>query len=357
MNPELNTICLSEFLTYQAAMGTHTMIKGIQRLPAGSYAIIKQGHIEERTYWSFEGIQPPPDKGNPASRIQDLFMSAVQLCMVSDVPVGAFLSGGIDSSLIVSCMARLTDQPVNTFTISFDETGYDESSFAQQVATRYHTNHHRILIRPEAFLDSLDEILGAMDTPSGDGPNTYLVSKYTRKEGIKVALSGLGGDELFAGYNKFLIYYQLMRRKWVMSIPAILRHGIGKTISSFGMGHRFNKLINLLDLPKWDLSTVYPILRRSYSDDEIKAILKTPSTEDAVAGRLEKIQAKIQWMGEFSQCTIGEMETYTRDVLLRDTDQMSMAHALEVRVPFFNHQLIEYVLSLPDDIKFPHTPK
>ncbi len=357
IKPELEVNHIPEFLMYQAAMGANTMVRGIQRLQAGHYALLQGNRFDEVAYWGFESIEKKEPEARPKERIRELFMDSVRLQMIADVPLGAFLSGGIDSSLIVACMAGLSDQPVNTFTISFDEKAFDESAFAQTMATRFNTRHHRILIRPEEFLDSVEDILAAMDTPSGDGPNTYLVAKYTRQEGIKVALSGLGGDELFAGYNKFILYHRLMRKRWMLRFPRFLRHRLATALLSLEPGHKSNKLAYLMDQEEWNLSTVYPLLRRSYSAEEIQKILPGSYPQDAVARRLADLEDKIQWMGDFSQCTVAEMETYTRDVLLRDTDQMSMAHALEVRVPFFDHRLIEYVLSLPDDIKYPHTPK
>jgi len=197
-----------------------------------------------------------------------------------------------------------------------------------------------------------------MDTPSGDGPNTYLVARHTRQENIKVALSGLGGDELFAGYNKFLIYHRLMKYKWLKNgSPLFVRRMLSNIASGLGANSSVSKLVHLFGLKKWDLSTVYPVLRRAYSTDEAEKLLIHPDKHDRVEEKLASMNGSLSWMGDFSKCTIGELETYTRDVLLRDTDQMSMAHALEVRVPFFDYRLIEYVLSLTDDIKYPHTPK
>ncbi|MBK9104744.1 MAG: asparagine synthase (glutamine-hydrolyzing) [Saprospiraceae bacterium] len=349
---------LTEYLMYQAAMNEHTMVKGISRLKAGYYAILHKGTLTELPYWEYSGVRPSADSYETAKgKVKDLMLDAVRLRMVSDVPVGAFLSGGIDSSLVVASMAEQSSAPINTFTISFDEKQYDEAVYAQQVATIYKTNHHRILIQPEEFLYSMEDILASMDTPSGDGPNTFLVAKYTRQANIKVALTGLGGDELFAGYNKFMIYLRLMKYKWLLNFPAPIRQSLAKMFLASNPDHKFTKAANLADLDKWDLSTVYPVLRRAYSQSEINNLLTKPNRHDGVEGRLSEINAMIPWMGNLSKCTIGELETYTRDVLLRDTDQMSMAHALEVRVPFFDYRLIEYVLSLPDHIKYPHTPK
>jgi asparagine synthase (glutamine-hydrolysing) len=197
-----------------------------------------------------------------------------------------------------------------------------------------------------------------MDTPSGDGPNTFIVAKHTRQANIKVAMSGLGGDELFVGYDKFLMYHRLMKYKWLLSAsPGVVRRMWAGIAHRVGLNPRHSKFFDLCALDKWDMSTVYPVLRKAYNQDEIEKLLRSPLRHDHVEEKLASINRDISWMENFSKCTIGEMETYTRDVLLRDTDQMSMAHALEVRVPFFDYRLVEYVLSLPDHIKYPHTPK
>lgn len=350
---------LAQYFLYQAPMQENSLVKGIKRLPAGHFAIVKNGNVTISPYWGYEHIRPSNDDLPTAkSKVKDLLLDSVRLRMVSDVPVGAFLSGGIDSSLVVACMAEQTTSPINTFTVSFDEKEYDESGYAQEIATLYKTNHHRILIKPEEFLNSLEEIFSSMDTPSGDGPNSYLVAKYTRKENIKVALSGLGGDELFAGYNKFLMYHRLMKYKWLRNVsPLFVRETVSNLINGIGGNSSLSKLAHLFSLKEWNLSTVYPVLRRAYSIEEVGKLLMHPDTHDPVEEKLASLNGSISWMQDFSKCTIGELETYTRDVLLRDTDQMSMAHALEVRVPFFDYRLIEYVLSLPDNFKYPHTPK
>ena len=358
INREVDETHLAEFLQYQAPLNDHTLVRGIHQLQAGHYAIVTDTSFDEKQYWSYELIEPADVSLEEAKKgVRDLFIDAVRLRMVSDVPIGAFLSGGIDSSLVVACLAELSSQPVNTYSISFDEKKFDESVYSDEIAKRYNTNHHRIVIRPESFLESIDDILGAMDSPSGDGPNTYLVSKRTKETGIKVALSGLGGDELFAGYNKFLLYHKIMHNKWVLKIPLALRREASQTIFNLALKHKNEKLADLIKLSDWNLSTIYPHLRRSYSPEEINNLLNTPYRDVYVESRLAAIDKAMPWMGVFSEATIGELETYTRDVLLRDTDQMAMAHALEVRVPFFDYRLVEYVLSLPDAYKFPHTPK
>ena len=354
---QLNESMISEFLMYQAPLGPHTLVQGMQQLQSGHYAVVKDNLFTEYSYWNYEEINKNDDSLEQAKRnIKDLFLDSVRLRMISDVPVGAFLSGGIDSSLVVACMAELSDQPVHTFSISFQEKEFDEYSYAEIIAKKYHTDHHRLVIRPEEFLDSLEEILSAMDSPSGDGPNTYLVAKKTKQQGMKVALSGLGGDELFAGYDKFLMYDRIMRQRWISHIPLFLRKQISKPFGRSGIPKQI-KLAELLLMDKWKLSTVYAGLRRSYSPEETAEILSVASHNNYIEERLDQIDKTTCWMGKLSKATLAEMEIYTRDVLLRDTDQMAMAHALEVRAPFFDYRLVEYVLSLPDHYKYPHTPK
>src|SRR5688572_17232611 len=314
---------LSEFFMYQAPLDSHTLVKDVKQLKAGNFAVIKNGFIKEESYWNYDDIlQTEDDYPVINNKIKDLLIDSVRLRMISDVPISAFLSGGIDSSLIVACMAELSEQPINTFSISFNEKEFDESPFAQQIATQYKTHHHRIVIDPKEFLYSVDEILSAMDSPSGDGPNTYLVAKHTRQTGIKVALSGLGGDELFAGYNKFLLYKKIMNKKWIMKIPFSVRRQISNIILSTAKNIKSEKLADLMAYKEWNLATVYPQLRRSFRTQEVGSLLKSQMNGQYIEEKLDIIDKATGEMGDLSKSTIGELETYTRDVLLRDTDQM-----------------------------------
>ncbi len=353
----LDTERLGEFLAYQAPMGPHTLVKGIRQLEAGHYALIRDRRVEPKVYWTLalpQVIDVSPEEAR--TRVRELFLDAVRERLVADVPVGAFLSGGIDSSLIVACMAELHEQPVDTFTVCMPEGQGDESAYAEVIARKYNTRHHPVVIRPDAFLGHLDEIFSDMDSPSGDGPNTWLVSRYTREAGLRVALSGLGGDEWFAGYSKSLIYERLLRHQRLLHLPRPIRALAALALSRSRSTAR-QKLARLLTLDKWDLSTIYPVLREVNETSAIEGLLVHTPKADDVRARLRHYLPDARPDNRLSQAGIGEFETYTRDVLLRDTDQMSMAHALEVRAPFFDHKLVEYVLSLPDTVKYPHTPK
>lgn len=354
---KLNSEQLSTYLAYQAVIGGDTMLEGVKRLEASQFGIYTKGSLTLQYYWQMHQIMPIDVPRKEALRsIQELMLRSISLRMVADVPVGAFLSGGIDSSLMVACMSELSSDPVQTFTICSEEQAYDESSFADIIAKKFKTKHHPIVLQPKYFLDQVEDIMLSMDTPSGDGPNTYFVSKYTREAGIKVAISGLGGDELFAGYTKFRIYLRLLRNQWMLTLPKGIRNRSAALLMRYGAA-RFQKMSHLLTLQSWDLKSVYPALRNSNLYKDQTGLLVNPNHYDPVESKLLSMEAYTRKLGFISQCTIGELESYTRDVLLRDTDQMSMVHGLEVRVPFFDPDLFSYVISLSDKIKFPNTPK
>lgn len=354
---KLATEVLPEFLAYQAPMGPHTLIRGIRQLEAGHYAIIRDQAIQSTAYWTLT-LPPVLDISKEEARrsVRDLFLDSVLKRLAGDVPVGAFLSGGIDSSLVVACMAELQSQPVETFTICMPPGQGDESAYAAIIAKKYNTRHHAVVIRPESFLGHLDQIFSDMDSPSGDGPNTWLVSRYTREAGLRVALSGLGGDEWFAGYAKSLMFQRLLRNRNLLFIPRPLRLLAGFILSQ-SRTSTMRKFPRLLKLDAWDLSAIYPVLREVNDKETIGHLLFRKGDEDDVRARLARHLVFVRQDNCLSQASLGEFETYTRDVLLRDADQMSMAHALEVRAPFFDYRLVGFVLALADGLKYPTTPK
>ena len=232
---KINKDALLEYFSYQSISYPHSIIEGINQLEAGCWMKIKNGKIEKKRYWdvtSFSSDFDFTNKQKTEQRIKELMLQSVERRLVSDVPVGAFLSGGIDSSAVVGLMAEASSARPNTFNICFEESDFDESQYAEMVAKKFNANHTRILLKPTIFLDELQNALDAIDTPSGDGINTYVVSKAIRQHGMTVALSGVGGDELFAGYPIFSQYQQLQKRKWLWNLPSSARELIASTIFS-----------------------------------------------------------------------------------------------------------------------------
>ncbi|MFQ5445466.1 MAG: asparagine synthase (glutamine-hydrolyzing) [Saprospiraceae bacterium] len=353
---KLSDVGLADYFSFQTVHPPHTIVEGIGQLRPGEWAILQNGTLRKHQYW-----RPAPaedavtsDYETAKKQVRQRLAAAVERRLVSDVPLGAFLSGGIDSSAVVALMAEVSARPVSTFSIVFNEERFDESEYSQLIARRYNTRHHAILLKPEDFLASLPEAIAAMDAPSGDAVNTYVVSKYTKKAGITVALSGLGGDELFMGYP---LYHQCLRIKsnrMFWKTPRFLRKHLAAPMSFFLTSHQRAKLAEMAAAPRASIQNIYPVFRKILSAAEVTALgLGSPPPFDA-ASQLAGMNGDLA----YSQLTIADLACYTGDVLLRDTDQMSMAHALEVRVPFFDHELVSYVLGLPDKWKYrPGYPK
>lgn len=357
----LNQAAIVEFFTYQSIGYPYSIIEGVKQLEAGSWMRIKSGEIEEKKYWKLTAVRTEHDFSDGIAvqrKIRDLLTASVEKRLVSDVPVGAFLSGGIDSSAIVGLMAEVSSTPANTFNISFSEKEFDEARYANLVAKKFNTNHTTITLTPNVFLDELENGLNAMDTPSADGLNTYIVSKAIKDAGITVALSGIGGDELFAGYPIFEQYRQLQSKQNLFSGTSWLRWLAGNFI--VGENSRKERLRQIINSPKPSIENLYPVLREILTPELLSAMTRLPET-DILSTRLAKNlydkKDELAMLPIYSQVSAAEYMGYTQQTLLKDTDQMSMAVSLEVREPFFDHDLVEYVLAIPDILKKPTYPK
>lgn len=356
----INKRALHEYLCYQTVHAPSTLVSGVQLLLPGSYIRAAAGGMSVHTWWA-PGVaaasQQPreePKLNDVYGTISTLLTKAVERRLVADVPFGAFLSGGIDSSAVVGLMSRITGN-VKTFNVSFDESEFSEAVYARMVAKRFGTEHTEIRLTPADFLNDLPAALLATDHPGGDGPNTYIVSKATKAAGVTMALSGLGGDELFAGYPIFKRAFTLRDKAWVGNLPLGLRKLAGNTLQRLKPGVASAKTAELLGLPEMNFDAAYALSRRVLLQEQFEKLLQD---KNATVPQLyfdhffEKDETHL-----ISHVSLAEICTYMQNVLLRDTDQMSMAHALEVRVPFLDYTLVEYVLGLPDKIKYADTPK
>ncbi|MEY3443573.1 MAG: hypothetical protein RLZZ519_1854, partial [Bacteroidota bacterium] len=355
--PRIDRAGLGSYLVYQTVYGNGTLLEGVQMLPPGHYGVWKTGKWNVTNWWNIwtKALPEASQMDAPAirKRVRALMDQSIERRLVSDVPVGAFLSGGIDSSAVVALMAQASSQPVDTFSIVFEEKEFDESEWSNLIAKKFATRHHPILLKPTDFLDALPAALAAMDHPSADGINSYVVSQMTRAQGVKVALSGLGGDELFAGYPVFSQLPAIGRSR-LMQLPLGMRKLIAGVYGGLRSGRDADKKAALLRLPTASIDDVYPVFRTVYEWVAAKTMLGLP---DAATHPLHSVLAQQatqrRQLPLLSQIGGLEINSYTQSVLLRDTDQMSMAHALEVREPFFDHDLLEFVMGIPDAIKQP----
>ncbi len=361
---KLDPNALVDHLRYQTVHAPATMVQGVRMLEAGHWMRLRNGSITKRCWYDLVGAAKAEVRDLPLNEVhrevRERLSRAVEKRLVSDVPFGAFLSGGIDSSVIVGLMAQSSSAPVHTFSVIFNEPKFSEEKYARIVADRFRTEHTAIRLKPEDMLRMLPDALAAMDHPSADGPNTYVVSKVTKEAGITMALSGLGGDEVFAGYPVFERSLALLKKRWVTDVPLTLRalaasvaYGLRPSIATAKMGE-------LLRLPHFEVSDTYPISRLTFGDRDLKGYFHEAALPDNVVHAIMHdllVDRDGTDLPLLSQVSLGELNTYLQNVLLRDTDQMSMAHALEVRVPFLDHELVEFVLGVSDSMKYPHTPK
>jgi asparagine synthase (glutamine-hydrolysing) len=365
----LDPVALWEYLAYQSVPAPRTLIKGVRALMPGSWLRIgAAGEIDEGRYW--DPLEQTSSEARFATisgskqKVGELLRDSVASHLVSDVPVAAFLSGGIDSSAVAALM-REAGQIPQTFSVVFSESEYSEARYARQVAALVRSEHTEIDLTERDLIDQLPEALAAMDQPTGDGVNTYIVSTAVSSAGVKVALSGLGGDEFFAGYPSFARlgraapYLQFWR-----GVPPGLRSLAARAVETLGgTSVTASKAASILE-GDGTIASAFPTLRQVLSPSQRRSLLtgqflsQVGAAQDPYTLALGDAFAQSPDAGFLSQVSYAEARTYMHDVLLRDTDQMSMAHALEVRVPLLDHKLVEYVMGLPDGHKRSNrTPK
>lgn len=358
INRKIDQTALAEYFRYQSIGFPFSPVEGIRQMEAGTWLRIKNGEIRIEKYWDPTAKNYDFDfigKKEVQQKVKELMLQSVKRRLVSDVPVGAFLSGGIDSSAVVGLMVEAGDPSPKTFNISFDESEYDESKYAGLIAKKFNTHHTQIHLKPEVMLEELTNALDAMDIPSGDGINTYVVSKAIHKEGIRVALSGVGGDELFVGYPIFEHYIRLQQKRWLWKMPSLFKNSIS---SLLGKGAKKDRMRQLLALPSPAIENAYPVLRQLLSPAALSELTSlNGSDQQTLAQQLISKKSALVKLPFFSQVTAAEYLGYTQQTLLKDTDQMSMANSLEIREPFFDQDLVEFVMSIPDHFKVPVYPK
>jgi asparagine synthase (glutamine-hydrolysing) len=358
---KINQDALVDYLQYQTVHAPHTMAQDINMLLPGHYLTLENNEVKTQAYWQLEKNINYASTGKSyediCKDVRTLFYEAVESRLVADVPFGAFLSGGIDSSAIVGAMTKVSSQQVKTFSVVFNESAFSEASYARIVSEKFKTEHHEIKLSPQDFLQQLPEALQAMDHPSGDGPNTYIVSKVTKQAGITMALSGLGSDELFCGYDVFKRSYKLEQQWWLNFVPRLIRVTGAAALTSFNKNIASQKLAEILSKPQVSFNYASPLSRQVLMDKQVKQLLNRSDLPMNAVYRFLRLLEFDDKNHRLSKYSIAEISTYMQNVLLRDTDQMSMASALEVRVPFLDYKLVEYVLGVADKHKYPHTPK
>jgi asparagine synthase (glutamine-hydrolysing) len=351
---QVNSQGLLEYLYYGYVPDPITAFTGIQRVPPGHLLEFENGKVSIRQYWDLPpyGTLKAASEEEILEELERRLLEATRIRLISDVPLGAFLSGGTDSSTIVALMARASSAPVKTFSIGFAKDDFDEAQYARMVARKFGTDHHEMILEPDV-VRTLEDMTSSLEEPFGDSSMlpTYFVSQMARRH-VTVALSGDGGDEIFAGYDRYRIQsdHRIFENipNWARSFyrnqvfPLVPRNTMGRQFSyNISLPGRERYVDSLSFLPSFERDTrllsrdLREVLRRS--DDPRNVLLrhfaKAP-TKDAI-----------------SELLYVDTKTYLVGDILTKVDRMSMLNSLEVRVPILDHEVVEWATSLPSEWK------
>lgn len=356
--PEVDPAAIDEFLTYQYIPHPGTIWKGVNKLSPGHFATFTNGTLRVERYWNYDPqYQASLSHNDAVERVRELLEDSVRIRLQSDVPLGAFLSGGIDSSLIVALAQKNSATPIRTFSIGFPDKDFDETAFAAEVARFVGTDHTRFEVTPDG-VSIIDKLAWHYDEPFGDSSAvpTWYLSELTRKE-VTVALSGDGGDELFAGYERYRALW--LSRVIQKAFPLHQLPGISliqrlpdssKQRSVIRRGKRFLESLGQLPSRRYlSWIQIFPESLRAglYNEDFVKRL---PGDDP-----FEFLQRAWDRSGDrdvVTKASLADLETYLPCDLMTKVDIASMAHGLEVRAPMLDYRLVELAASLPVNMKF-----
>ncbi len=354
---EIDLTALDQFLTLEYIPTPRTIFKGVRKLPPGHRLVFQNGGLTLEQYWDVLTRTVFIDEKNSVEQLTELIKDAVRMRLVSDVPLGAFLSGGIDSSTVVACMSKASASPVRTFSIGFEDASYNELPDARHVAAYLRTDHTEEILQPN-IAHLAERLVAHLDEPFADFSifPTYLVSKLA-SQSVKVVLSGDGGDELFGGYDTYVAehmyrYYGWLpanfRRKtmpWLMAqvSPRPKKKGLVNKVKRFVEGGALPPKLHhtrwMMFMNRRDKVALYrPTLRAAFDG---------ATSEDLLESHFQKADS----LAPLCQQQYVDVKTYLPDDILTKVDRMSMAASLEARVPLLDHRIVEFTLNLPPHLK------
>jgi asparagine synthase (glutamine-hydrolysing) len=358
LHPELAEVDhegLLQYFYFGYIPDPHTAFQRIRKLPAGHLMEFRDGEIKIRQYWDVPeyGTHPAISEEECLVELERRLEEAVRIRLISDVPLGALLSGGVDSSIIVALMARTSAKPVKTFSIGFRAEQFNESEYARMVAERFGTEHHELVLEAD-LEETLTYLSGMMEEPFGDSSMlpTYYVCRMARRQ-VTVALSGDGGDELFAGYDRYLVAMERPKfdplQRWLGPLYRDRIHGLIPA-GMYGKNLAWNASLNDRDRYLDGISFL-PALHRErdlFTPEFLQSARRLP--DPLLEWRRLYDDAPVH--DRLSRLLYLDTKTYLNSDILTKVDRMSMATSLEVRVPMLDHELLEWVTSLPVELKF-----
>jgi asparagine synthase (glutamine-hydrolysing) len=346
---DLDWNAVGHLVSYLTTPGDQSILRGIKKLPPGHLlSLSRGGSIKVEPYWDAH-FAPATGRTEESfvEELRALLDESVQLHMVSDVPIGAFLSGGIDSSSVVASMAKASSRPIKTFSIGFQEAGFDELPAAREVARAFGTDHHEEILVPDA-LNVIDKIVWHLDEPFGDSSAipTYMVSELASKS-VTVVLSGDGGDELFAGYDKYLVEKKERRFDKLPPFVKRLAGAVGEALPDPARGKNFLTHFGKTGAERYlDASTLFRLSQfpRLFTPDVLQNVLPGAGNFD-----VSRFQSKTgNWL---SALQYRDLKNYLPMDILTKVDRMSMAHSIETRVPLLDHKIVEFAGRIPPEMQ------
>ena len=354
---EIDLEALDQFLTLEYIPTPRTIFKNIYKLPAGHRLVYQDGYHRIEKYWDIPDLDPPSDEETVKEMLVELIDNSVDLQLMSDVPLGAFLSGGIDSSSVVAAMSKASAAPVKTFSIGFDDATYNELPYARAVAKLYGTDHTEEILDPD-IVDLVERLVRHLDEPFGDFSifPTYLVSEVARRQ-VKVVLSGDGGDELFGGYDTYVAqemdrYYQYLPAGVRRNLLPGLMAKVSPRPEKKGVINKAKRFIEGAALPaslqhaRW-MMFISDQDRDDLYQPEIRQALDGPAAVNLLEGHFKR---KSHW-DSLAQQQYVDIKTYLVDDILTKVDRMSMSVSLEARVPLLDYRIVELAVNLPAKMK------
>ncbi len=360
VKPELNYNVLADFSANRYTSGDETLFSGVRRLPPGHTLVWKDGRVEIKHYWevSFAKQETTFSDNQYIEQFDQLFRESVRLRLMADVPLGMFLSGGIDSTAIAGVMSKLVSDRIKTFSVAFEEREANELEYARMAARAFKTDHHEIIVSPQEFFDALPAMVYQEDEPIAHPSSIplYFVSKLAA-EHVKVVLTGEGSDELLAGYDKYrkTIYNLALGRAYNFTVPLPLRHFVKQAIEtgSGSLAIRQKLARTFLCVPS-DIESIYfdnfSVFSRQRQQSLFTAETRARMRESDPYKTSLALMGGSDAVTMLDQLLAADMKTYLHELLMKQ-DQMSMAASIESRVPFLDHKLVEFAARLPERMK------
>jgi len=346
---QLSMSAVSGYLLFGAVPEPLTLVDKVRALPAGHYMIYRDGETCLKKYWDLQFVDDPMGDREASDLVRKALEESIARHLVSDVPVGVFLSGGLDSTAIVALARKRAGNDLRTFCISFDDPRFNEGAVAARTASHFGTRHSDWKLDSVTAKGLLADFLAHSDQPSIDGFNTFCVSKLAHDQGLKVVLSGLGGDEIFGGYQSFQAVPRMLKASCWLNAAWPFRVAAGNFFERIPSSPRTNRIGRFLQESP-TIASAYWCMRGVFTPQEVALLLPRYGSPSA-NGRSElAFHVPLQPTVE-DQVSYLELTRYMRNQLLRDSDVMSMAWSLELRVPFVDHKLIETIERIPAQLR------